>query len=341
MGNTIAFKLDGDDSMWGAAVRVVFTEALDALDMLVVDLEVSHQLDSSELLAKLKPGVEFSLDLMEDGTAVHSAVGDVVEVRHSRRPGTHRVTVVGLDKLHRLNHKQAQAEVWEVAHDDIASEIADRNSLTPVVEGVDGTAELELQNNESDGLFLRRLAKQNNYYLRVLDGELHFGRKEGSGAAVEVDMVADVLEISQRASLVGIITEVTVHGSNYVQDETFTGTASSSDLKNIGGGETGVSLAETLFGTRELILNQSGYVDTSTATARAKAELQARAEDFVRGTVIVNGNPNAVSGKNVTITGAGWPLDGTFLIRETSHVYDRSGYRTRIGFQSDSLPSAS
>ncbi|MCA9568328.1 MAG: phage late control D family protein [Myxococcales bacterium] len=336
----LELKIDGDATVMDPLVRCEVVEAYDQLDTLVATFAVHHHSDPA-LGEKLVVGLPYEVALKSDGTAVTTLKGDIIEVRHVRRAGRHRVTVVGLDSLHRLSDKHAPAQIWDVTHDQIVSEIASRNGLTGSAEGVDGTAGELLQNEGSDALFLKKLAAENNYFVRVEDTELVFGRKQGSGS-VTIDYADEpAMDIEQVTCLDGIVTKVTVHGSDYVQDEAFTGESTSSDLQVISGGDTGVAKVNDLVGARELILNQSGYGDASRATARAKAEMLARAERFLRGSVWVRGNPDAHSGKTVTITGAGWPLDGTFLIRQTAHVHDAHGYRTRIDFVSDSLPSKS
>lgn len=333
-------KVADDETVMDVLVRCELVEAVDKLDSLVLTLRIPHQAEDT-LSGKIVVGAAYEVTLDDDGTTV-TYKGDIVEVRHSRRGGRHRVTAIGLDALHRLRTANAAAQVWEVAHDAIVGEIASRNSLSGAAEGVDGTAALLLQNAGSDGAFLDQLARENNYYVRVVDGDLQFKRFQSAGAAVELDFDEDLsMEIEQTTSLDGLVTGVTVYGSDYIQDEAFTGTATTSDLQGISGGDTGPGILQTLAGDRELIINQSGYSDVSRATARAKAELQSRAERFLQGSVWTSGRPDAASGKAVTVSGAGWPLDGTFFIRQTAHVLDVSGYRTRIDFMSDSLPERS
>lgn len=334
---TLALSIDGDASVMEPLVRCEITEAFDALDTLVATFAVHHHSDGG-LVDRIAVGMPYEVTLEAAGSPVTTLKGDIVEVRHVRRDGRHRITAVGLDSLHRLRAAHAQAQVWDVAHDQIVAAIARRNGLTATVEGVEGTAGHLLQNDAGDALFVKRLCRENNYFARVEDRKLVFGRKQGSGS-VTVDYDTEPsMDLEQTTRLDGIVTKVTVHGSDYLQDEAFTGQASSSDLKNISGGDSGIARVSALLGDRELILNQAGYGDTSRATARAKSELQRRAERFLRGSVWVRGNPDATAGKTVAITGAGWPLDGTFLIRQTAHVRDARGYRTRIDFLSDSLP---
>jgi phage protein D len=117
------------------------------------------------------------------------------------------------------------------------------------------------------------------------------------------------------------------------------GEAKASDLQCISGGDTGAKLAEDEYGALVHEIDNSKMNSTSKAKAFAKAELQRRANTFLTGSVQCTGIPDAVSGAKLTIEGAGWPLSGDFVIKETTHTLEPgSGYRTTISFYSDSLP---
>ena len=319
--------------------RCQYIEAIDQLDAVVATFVVSHQI-KTDIAKKLRVGLSYEVKLLVDGKPAHTAKGDIVEVRHSRRKGRHRITVVGLDSLHRLRGASAEAQVWKVTHDKIIKEIAKRNKLKAKAEGVSGSAGETLQNEGTDALFLRRLAAENNYYIRVSNGSIVFGRKRSKGK-ITLDYRHDIHEIEQKTSLDNILTKVTVHGSDYLQDKAFTGVATPSDLTKISRGTSGPALLKKMMGERELIINHSGYGEVSRAKARAKAELQARAEHFLQGSVWTDGLPSAVSGQAIQIKNAGWPLDGNFLIRQTVHTRSPHRYNTRIDFMSDSLPRES
>ena len=339
---SIALKLGEELDIARRIQRIEFSEAIDRLDSLVAELVITKHDDPATLMTALKPGIAFTVELLDDeGTAVETFPGDVVEVEHVRRPrGGHRVTVVGLDGLHRLQGSQP-AQLWEASHDAIVSEIAGRHSLTAVADGVDTTEGFELQGDIGDARFLHKLAREHNYIVRVVNGELLFKRR-AVGEAVTLTWGEDIVEIRQRASIDGLFTKVIVRGYDDAQDAAIDVMADSGALAGISGGTTGVAVYDTAFGARELILNQAGYIASTNAEERAKAELLARAGSFIQGSVLTKGNPAALSGKKLTIADAGWPLSGDFLIHQTRHVLDIAyGYRTWIDFTSDSYPAES
>lgn len=339
MGTAIVLKLDGKTDAMRHVERLEYAEALDQLDALVVEIVIPNNADGEKLLPTLLPGKPFVVELHEDGAMKESGAGDIVEVQHIRTTrGGYRVVLVGLDGLHRL-HGTQPAQIWEVGHKDIVTKIAQRNGLTAKADGVDTTATIVLQGDGTDGLFLKQLARENNYFVRVVGKELHFKRHKAAGAKVEITWGQAVHEIRQRASLEGLLTGVMVHGYDPEQEKAITGEAKPADVQKISGGDVGVDLAKKAFGDIKLVLNQAGYVAPGNAKARAIAELQARAERFIQGTCVVDGHPTALSGRKLTVKEAGWPLSGDFLIRQTRHVLEGGrGYRTHIDFVSDSYP---
>lgn len=344
MGTRIDVLIGGDRSIMRYVERIEYYEAFDRLDALVVDMSVHRQADSAKILEKVVPGADFAVELIEDDAVKQEGVGDVLEVKHLKRQrGGHELKIVGLDGLHRLRGNQP-AQLWETSHKDIVSAIATRHSLKAVADGVSTTAGFTLQSDLGDAIFLRNLARQHNYLVRVLKGksgmELHFARRATSGADVVCEWGTEILEMSLRASLDGIVTKVTVHGYDPQTDQMVKGEATDTDTAKITSSDTGVALWKKAFGEQTLILNHSGHTAATNAKAHAAAELQQRAERFVSGRVVVPGRPDAVSGRKLTVKNAGWPMTGDFLIRETRHISTALGYRTIIDFISDSLPTA-
>ncbi len=342
MGTRIDVLVDGSRDLMRYVERIEYSEAIDRLDAVVFELRIGRNTDAEDLVTSVQAGKPFTVELIEDDAVVTEGAGDLIEVTHHRRQnGSYVMRVVGLDALHRLRGNQP-AQVWEVGHADIVSEIASRHSLTAVADGVDTTAGFALQGDTGDAVFLRNLAREHNYYVRLLGTDLHFARREAAGTDVVCEWGTEIIDLTFRTSIDKMATKVIVHGYDFVTDELIEGEAAVADLKKISGGDTGPDVWQAAFGANEIILNQSGYSAATNATGRAKAELQQRAERFVTGRLLVPGKPAAVSGAKLTINGAGWPFSGDFLINETRHVLDPAvGYRTFVGFLSDSLPAAS
>ncbi len=343
MSTAVKLKLDGKDDVMQYVERVEYIEALDALDALVVEVRVPSHDDAAGVQKLIKLGGEWSVELQEDGKKVGDpGEGDILEVRHAlRRRGGYQIHVSGLDVLHRLRGNQP-AKVWEeTSHADLIKEIAKRNKLTADVKGVDTTKRVIFEPDVSDAVFLRNLCREHHFSAHILKGKITFEAYKPAGAAVKVDWTDGVHELHLRACLDNMAGEAVVYGYDLDQEKAFEGKATSSILAKTSGGDTGVALSEKAFGKRKVLLHHAAYLAPTAAKARAEAELLSRADEFVRGTVVCEGAPAARAGRKLTIENAPWPWAGNFLIREVRHIQDRGrGYRTRIGFMSDSLPKA-
>lgn len=343
MSTAIKVSINKKKDVMDYVERVEYVEALDALDVLLLDVRIPSHGDVDTVQKLFAVGTPWSVELHEDGKKVGDpGEGDVLEVRHTlRRRGGYTLRVVGLDVLHRLraNHP---AKVWEeTSHADLIKEIAKRNKLTADVKGVDTTKRVIFEPDVTDAVFLRNLCREHHFAAHIVKGKITFEALKPAGSPVKVSWSDGVHELDLAANLDNLAGEAVVHGYDFDQEKVFEGKATASALKKISGTDTGVALSEKLFGKRQVVVNHGPYIAPTAAKARAEAELQARADRFVRGHVVCEGLPKARAGTKLTIEDAPWPFAGTFLIREVRHVMDRArGYRTTIRFMSDSLPKA-
>lgn len=334
--------LDGE-SLQGMTLRhllsVELKESMDALDALTVRLGVPE--DAKQVLRLTRPGAQFTVRLGYGGDTVREVCGDILEVSHARSTSGWEVTLQGVDSLHRLKKKKL-TRVWEGNHADVIASIATECGLKPQIEGVAGTGQVKLQLNQEVSTVLANLARENNYFVRIENGNvLRFGRHNLAYQASPVVLVwgEHLEEVSVSYSLNDIVTDVTVKGQDYAKDTWVEGKATVDKLRKISGGLTAVELAQMAFGDVSMFLDNANQSQTSQAEAKAQSEMQDRAEKFLTGSCKCPGMPEACSGSDLIIEGAGWPLSGKFLIKETTHALDPgSGYTTSISFSSDSLP---
>lgn len=334
--------LDGQ-ALHGRTLRHLLSmelkESMDELDALTVRLAVPEQ--AREVLRFTRPGAGFVVRLGYDGGAMREVHGDIMDVGHSRSASGWEVTLTGVDAMHRLK-KTRSTRVWTGNHAEVIQGIAQECGLVPKLEGVSSTGSLRLQLNEEAAGTLSRIAKENNYFVRVEGGKiLRFGRRglPYMSAPVVLKWGTDILEISVNYSLEDLVTEVKTRGQDYVQDLWQEGIATVGNLRRLSGGLAGPELARRAFGEVKLCLDNAAQSQISQLQERAEGEMQERAEKFLNGSCKCVGMPWATSGSTLIITGAGWPLSSKYLISETTHTFDPgSGYTTAITFSSDSLP---
>lgn len=337
-----ALTLDGwtlGDEELRHVVSIEFVEALEKLDALTVQFAVPT-VDKWLVTDIAQVGIPFEVELGYASSATRKGFGDITEVSYGVSPSAPQtISLTGLDGLNRLKGKP-RSKVWEVAHNQIVESIAGEHGLTPNVEGVDGSSEHTFQSNVDDAIFLKQLARDHNYFVRVEDDVLRFGRRSiAYESTVTLTWGRDLEDVKIRASINDLKTVVKVKGRNYSQDQSVQAEAAATNLENISGGELGVDIAAATFGEREHLLDHARRNQSSNATDKATAEMQDISEKFISGSLTTLGRPEACSGGLVQIEGLPWPFMGPFLVTQATHTLEPGvGYRTKLDFLSNSYP---
>lgn len=322
-------------------LHVEIREALHQLDSFTARFVVTDE--SIGICKKAMPGVPFEAEIGYESGEACKLKGDLVEAQHRRGVGAPwTITLYGLDQFHRARDQQ-HTKVVEGTVEDAVKQMASNGGYSPKTEAVQATGSHVLHLNNPVAATLQAYARDLDYFVRVEEGTtLRFGRhsKAYQSKAVTVTWGEDVEDISLRASLEGIVTEVTAKGYDYVKAEWVEGKGADSKLGKISGSSTGVSLVKKNFGAVKYLLDNQPISKPSGLKERAEGELLRRAENFVSGKLVCVGTPDAKSGAKLKVEKAGWPLAADFLIKETAHTYEPgAGYKTTIHFYSDSLPS--
>ena len=331
----------GGRTLEGSTLRYLVsaevTESMDELDSLSVQLALPT--GGSEILEFAQPGAAFTVRLGYGDQVLREVAGYIIDVAHTRSTSSPwTVTLRGVDELYRLK-QMGSPRTWHGSHADIARAIARKYNLKAHVEEVDGTGD-EFQPNTDDGTLLRQLARENNYYVRVLNRTLLFRRRnEDDQRATSLSWGKDIDELNLTFSIEGIPTEVVVEARDPTQDEVVRARASRRDLRQIGGGTSGVDRVQRAFGSVQKVIDNAKERTPGRARARARAELQQAAERYAKGSVTCPGRPEAVSGGILRLDGLG-QLSGSYHIKQTRHALEGGGgYRTTIDFGSDSEPT--
>jgi hypothetical protein len=338
----LVLKIDGKEDLMPFVRRLTYTEAVGELDGMTATVQMP--LREKKLIPLLSPGKPFKIEVYDKDKKIVEREGDVIAVSHERHAQNWKVTIIGVNYLHRLRSKHI-TEVWEDPHDKIVKTIAGRAkpSLTPKVQGVDTTADFTFQQGETDAVFLMRLAREHNYFCRVLGKELHFGRRDKASGSVDLDYPKDVVDLRLTANLKDHLNEVNVYWGDPEKDGTkLTKVTYKTAPKPLNsGGKLGCDLGKKAFGVKSSTIggyDMPLYKNQSQAKAKAKAELDVSALDFIEGVASCRDVPGAACGSTLKIKNAGWPFDGSFIITKVFHEFTFNGLKTEITFKSNSLP---
>ncbi|MGB8167685.1 MAG: contractile injection system protein, VgrG/Pvc8 family [Chthoniobacteraceae bacterium] len=243
--------------------------------------------------------------------------------------GSPTLTALAEDRLQqaRMNRRTRTYENTSLA--DIARGIAGDLGLTPRVTGFDSPLPVEVQMNESDLAFLRRLLARYDGDVQVVGGELHVSpRGEVRRGEVELALHSQLLRATVLADLAHQVNEVTVTGWDPARGARVT-RHSTGAHRGPGRGRVGADLLPDALTRRS---HQIGHLAAATdgeAGAIADAAFDERQRRFVTVDGTAEGNPAVRVGTHVTLTGLGARFSNTYYVTRCRHRYDLAhGYET-------------
>lgn len=212
---------------------------------------------------------------------------------------------------------------------DIAREIAGNLGLTPQITALTQPCGTQVQYNESDLAFLRRLLVRYDADVQVVGTELHVSpRGQVRRGTVTLQRGGQLRRATVLADLAHQVNEITVAGWDAKAGQRIR-TSSAGAQAGPGTGRTGASLLETAILRRSHHLSHLQLRDATEATAVADAACDERARRFVTLEGTAEGNPAVRVGTHVAIEGLGPRFSNTYYVVRCRHRYDlERGYET-------------
>ncbi len=210
----------------------------------------------------------------------------------------------------------------ETTLDAIASRIAQKHGLKLVGQIQPITIDRVTQYAETDVGFLKRLAGEYGYALKVTTDELVFSHLATlrSNAPVTTLTPQDVARWSLRDTVNRIYKDASVSHQKSKDKELITYNADGSSSSAPRGKSTSADTLKV----------NARAADKGTAQVKAEAALDDHNEYQQTGSLSLMGNPQLIAGNKITLEGFG-VLSGEWLITSARHSFDRSsGYSTEI-----------
>ncbi len=212
---------------------------------------------------------------------------------------------------------------------DILEDLALEAGLTPTIRGLTDRVDSQIQLNETNLAFMRRLLADRDADMQVVGEELHIARRgEVRRGSLTLAMGSQLTSVRICADLADQVTSVTHAGFDVSQGLPLSAESASVD-RGPGSGRTGDEFLREAFGARAEHLGDRPVHDQAEADALVAAAHARRARRFVtlEGTCV--GNPALRVGTHVTIEGVGPRFGNTYYVTGACHRFDRSaGYQT-------------
>lgn len=237
--------------------------------------------------------------------------------------------VLAEDALQRARLTRSTRVHESVTLADLAIKLAKDVGLSPVIVGLSEPLGLQVQWNESDLAFMRRLLASRDADLQVSGDELHVApRSAVRRGTLELNLYAELRHVRVTADLAHQTTAITCTGWDALHGREVSGHSSSS-RPGTGSGRTGASMLQRTLGPRCEHLGSLPVSTPQEATAIANAVFDQRARRFVCVEATAEGTPSLRVGTHVRIQGLSRRLDNTYYVVRACHRFDAAhGYET-------------
>lgn len=241
------------------------------------------------------------------------------------------LVVLAEDALQKARMARRTAVHEQATISALAGDLAGRIGLSPRVSGLSDDLGTQVQLNESDLAFLRRLLARRDADLRVEKGDLVVEpRGDTQRGTVTLEMYGQLKRVRVLADLSHQATEVTASGWDPLDGKRVTGTSTGSE-PGPGSGTAGKDALEAALGPRGEHASDLAVATDGEAQALADAAFDRRARRFVTVEGEADGNPLLRVGTHLTLEKLGPRFSNTYHVTRAVHRWTREdGYRTEF-----------
>ncbi len=262
--------------------------------------------------------------------------GIVTEIGTSFSEGaTPELTVSGYDNLYPLTTGK-NTRHWESTRDsDAVLDLVRVTGLTTDVRTTEPVKPRIDQSQEADLSFLDKLATRNGTTFYTRGDSFYFGpRNNDRSDALELVWGKGLLTFSPEGNLARQVENVEVHGWSAERGEAIVGRASRGDETGRDGGrQSGAERIASALNNQPTMHVRAAVHTQAEANARARAILEERAQEFVKGDGESIGLPEIVPDINIAFQGLGETFSKTYYVNAAKHTIDGNGYRTSFSVQ--------
>jgi uncharacterized protein len=213
---------------------------------------------------------------------------------------------------------------------DIIQSVASGLGMQTDITGMDQDVDKQLQFNESDLAFLRRLLDRFDGDLQVEGDVLKIAPRSGiRRSQITLELGSQLQSIRVMADLAHQVSKITFAGWDVSAGREINVESDSSADLGPGQGKSGPEFLNESFGERSEHISHTGAQDESEAQALVNAAYSQCVRKFVCAEGLTAGNPGIRVGAHLTLSGLGPRFENTYYVTKVRHHYDVStGYRT-------------
>lgn len=253
----------------------------------------------------------------------------VIEPRYQNGMNIELV-VSGYDKSHRLYRESISTAHVNKKDSDLASTIARKAGLSPVVDATSEVYDVIYQDNQSDLAFLMERAWRIGYECFVDEDNLYFRKPDQDGTGVTLTYGENLQEFYPRTSTAEQVDSYQVKGWDFKAQKAIIGEATNGALyAATGEGKDGKSWAGA-FGTGKQIMVDHPVVSQAEANTLAQARLDEISSVFRTAYGIAIESPSIRAGNKVTLERLGSRFSGDYLVTSARHMYSVDGFTTEF-----------
>lgn len=267
-------------------------------------------------------------------------VAEITAFEHEHGPRGSIAVVHGYDLSHRLARGRHTRSWHDVTDSSVAKQIASAAGLEiGTVEATTLVHPHVSQMAQSDWDFLRARAQETGHEVAVVLGKFVWRKPTRSsnapgpgdlatdGNRLQLVVGKDLLRFRPRLTASAQVAEVEVRGwdpkaKKELVARRHTGSnGARSELSS-------VEVAKVFGSSRPFVHSDLALHTQGEVEAAAKALAETLGSSAVEAEGEARGDPRLIAGAAVSISLAGWPYDGTYVLTTARHIYDRDGYRT-------------
>jgi phage protein D len=253
--------------------------------------------------------------------------GEITAIEEMYGQGAPRLVLLMEDKLHRLA-KQRKSRVFEsVSVDDLVRSVLADADLTGDIQ-VSSDTGVWHQLNETNLAFLQRILWPYEIAVRHQSDAVRVKAEEEDAEPVAINTQSGLTSLRITADLNHQYLAANVKGFNLETGDAINGSNSDS---HVGSGQDAKSLLNNLgWGSEDLLVYPFSR-NQSEANAWASAAFRKQSAEFLQGDLLVSGNAQLRTGKQIDLSGASDRLNGKYRIVQAQHLFDMAnGYKTRL-----------